>query len=102
MLRNALLSQALQDEQRKLAVWRKGRIVLGHDPAVHRQDEFGWWISYSQYGNRESDYGWEIDHIEPKSKGGSDSLFNLRPLHWRNNATRGGLLGRRNTLLTGK
>ena len=26
--------------------------------------------------------GWEKHHIIPRALGGSDELFNLRPLHW--------------------
>ncbi len=80
-------------EQRKLAAWRKARVAVGHDPAHARQDEFGWWIVWSEYGNRNSAWGWEIDHGVPTVLGGTDSLANLRALHWRNNASLGGLLG---------
>ena len=48
---------------------------------------------YRQYGDRTSEYGWEIDHIIPKSKGGTDDICNLQPLHWDNNVAKGeGLL----------
>ena len=75
------------------AVWEKGRVIPGYDPSKYRKDQCGAWITRSKYGNRKSEYGWEIDHITPKSEGGSDSLYNLRPLEWKNNiATSNGRL----------
>ena len=69
-------------------VWEKGRFVSGYDSAVWRKDECGEWVDRSQYGNRHSRYGWEIDHIRPESEGGGDALSNLRPLQWENNASK--------------
>ncbi|MBI2103990.1 MAG: HNH endonuclease [Candidatus Omnitrophica bacterium] len=69
-------------------VWAKGRLALGFDPNYVRMDAYGTLIERKQYGNRDSLYGWEIDHIVPQSLGGSDSLTNLRPLNWHNNVRR--------------
>jgi len=32
---------------------------------------------------------WEIDHKNPKDKGGSDQLRNLQPLYWEENREKG-------------
>ncbi|UCM59913.1 HNH endonuclease [Aeromonas hydrophila] len=53
-----------------------------------RKDQCSAWIRKSEYGNRDHKHGWEIDHITPKSKGGTDEISNLRALHWKNNAAR--------------
>jgi 5-methylcytosine-specific restriction endonuclease McrA len=43
----------------------------------------------SDYGNTNSQYGWEVDHIKPVAKGGTDDLSNLQPLQWDNNRKKG-------------
>ena len=70
------------------AVWQKGRIVQGYDPKLYRQDVCGWWMARQAYGTL-GDHGWEIDHIMPVARGGTDALINLQPLHWRNNRHKG-------------
>lgn len=76
------------DKETILKVWNTARPYGNLAPAQSRIDECGALMRFDDYGNRDSDYGWEIDHIDPISKGGTDELSNLRALQWDNNASR--------------
>lgn len=69
-------------------VWEKATAVPGYSPNEWRKDQCGAWIGWQYYGNRNSQYGWEVDHITCVANGGTDALSNLRPLQWENNASR--------------
>lgn len=67
-------------------VWEKGKIVENYNKDKYRKDKCDAWIIREKYGDRNSIYGWEIDHIDPN---GPDDLSNLRPLQWKNNVAKG-------------
>lgn len=72
------------------AVWSKARISPGVDPAVRRKDACGAWIDRAMYGVVTSNgTGWEIDHVLPVARGGSDDIANLQALQWQNNRAKG-------------
>lgn len=78
-------------------VWAKGVKVPGYSETQIKKDACGAWIRRDAYGNHESPFGWEIDHIFPQKKLSSfnvpqsviDCIQNLRPLQWANNLSKG-------------
>ena len=70
------------DEATIEAVWKKGTPEPQY-PSF-RKDTCGASMQRPKYGKTEQ-YGWEIDHIKPVAKAGTDDLGNLQPLQWANN-----------------
>ena len=83
-------------EQQIQYVWNRATAVEGFDKSRFRKDACGAWIILDKYGDKDSLYGWEIDHIVPQSlleeKGFSqediDNNDNLRALQHENNASK--------------
>ena len=65
---------------RKDDVWEKAKPMRSKDPDVYRQDPYGNEMYKPSYG-KDSEKGWEIDHIKPESQGGSDHLRNLQAMN---------------------
>lgn len=83
-----------------IEVWKKAKPVDGVNPDQLRQDYAGAWIRFVDYGNRDSQYGWEIDHLKPLSMNGTDVPDNCLPLQWQNNVSKGNDYPRWTTAMT--
>ena len=76
----------------KKAIWEKGEEIPEYSSEIWRLDKYSALMKWSDFGDRKSKYGWEIDHIKPVLHSGDDSIDNLQPLNWKNNAAKGDLL----------
>ena len=65
-------------------VWKKGIKIPHFSPDCWKIDIGGVFIKYSEFGNKNSEFGWEIDPIISVSNGGNDNIENLQPLNWIN------------------
>lgn len=75
-------------KDKKSKVWDKAKKIRGKDPSQYRKDPYGNVMYFDSHG-KSSDMGWDIDHIKPKSKGGSDATVNLQALNSNINRSKG-------------
>jgi hypothetical protein len=78
-------------EELKRAAWARTSPVSSAqlNSWEFRKDCLGNLVRFSDFGNRHSPFGWELDFIVPRSVGGTDTVENLQALHWRATAARG-------------
>lgn len=87
----------MDNDALKRNVWEKGQVVDGFNPDLYRKDPCGAWIVWDKFGIQDNIYGWEIDHIYPKSRlkergfkeDTISDIRNLRPMQHQNNASKG-------------
>ena len=75
-------------KDQKAKAWRNAKKIRGMNPNTHRQDPYGNTMYKPAYG-KSSDMGWDVDHITPKAKGGSDTTRNLQALNSNVNRAKG-------------
>lgn len=76
----------MKSEKDKL--WDKAKKIPGKNPNLYRKDPYDIEIYKPAYG-KNSPKGWDIDHIKPKSKGGSESIRNKQALSAKVNRKKG-------------
>ena len=69
---------ATNDQKQK--AWKNAAVVRGKDPDMYRKDPYGNVMYKPSYG-KSSEMGWDVDHITPKARGGSDATRNLQALN---------------------
>ena len=84
----------MANSDQKDRVWGKAGKVSGKDPKKYRKDPYGNEMFYGSYG-KDSPKGWEVDHIKPKARGGSDATRNLQALNTGVNREKGDSLKKR-------
>lgn len=71
------------------SIWNRAMEMEGLDSNLFRKDACGAVMARSQYGMRDSNFGWEVDYVYPIEMGGDDNIENLRAMQWQNVESKG-------------
>ena len=77
----------MASKQQKETAWQNTGRVRGKNPNLFRRDALGNEIYKPAYGTQ-GEKGWEVDHSNPKSRGGTDSPRNLQAMQTKANRTK--------------
>lgn len=72
-----------------LHAWNRCEKIAGREPEKWRKDYAGAYMWWPKYGDTDSQYGWEVDHIKPLDKDGTYEKDNLIAVQWENNRHKG-------------
>lgn len=78
----------MASERQKRTAWENARPIRGKNSNLYRRDRLGNEIYKPAYGTH-GRKGWEVDHSNPKSKGGTDSPRNLQAMQTKANRSKG-------------
>jgi len=68
--------------------WENAKKARGLNTDLYRKDPNGD-IIFKPFYEKNSDKGWKVDYITPKSKGGSDDVDNLQVLKIKDSGQKG-------------
>ncbi len=72
-------------------VWNKAKPIQDKSKDLYRKDPYGNTMYRKSHG-KSSPMGWDVDHIKPESRGGSDKINNLQALNFSINRSKGASL----------
>ena len=68
--------------------WNNAKKIRGKDSDMYRKDPYGNTM-YRPSCGKNSEMDWDVDHIKPKARGGSDATRNLHALNSKVNKSKG-------------
>ena len=74
----------MASKRQQETAWQNTGRVRGKNPNLYRRDAMGNEIYKPAYGTH-GDKSWEVDHSNPKSRGGTDSSRNLQAMQTKAN-----------------
>ncbi len=75
-------------KQQQEIAWQRTPKVRGKNPNLYRRDAYGNELYKPAYGTM-GEKGWEVDHSNPKARGGTDSSKNLQATQTETNRRKG-------------